>query len=98
MTSNNPIPHHRRRNNEVPDSGGDAIGAAAATAAAIAARPEHAAALLETEKNTVASFPKYRNMLAEFMRWLQRDYPDLYDEIGLLVEELDLLHGESTSL
>ena len=37
---------------------GVSVPATAAAEFEIAARPEHAAALLETEKNTVASFPK----------------------------------------
>lgn len=74
---NNPIPNHvlnRRRNDErnAAQNGDATAGSAAATAgstaAAIRTRPEHAAELLETEKNTVASFPRYRRMVAEFMR------------------------------
>lgn len=96
---NNPIPNHvlnRRRNDErnAAQNGDATAGSAAATAgstaAAIRTRPEHAAELLETEKNTVASFPRYRRMVAEFMRWIKREYPDLYDRIVFQLTPEDL--------
>ena len=43
--------------------------------------PEHQKALAETEKNNVKCFPKYRTMVAEFIRWLAVNYPDTYDEV-----------------
>ena len=43
--------------------------------------PEHQAALADTEKYNVKSFPKYRTMVAEFIRWLAANYPDTYNEV-----------------
>lgn len=88
-TNNNPIPHHvlNRRRDEANSSNitTDAAAADAAVAAAglgdIAVHPEHAAELLETEKNTVESLPKFRKMIAEMMRWWKANYPELYDKI-----------------
>jgi len=92
----NPSPLLNRRRNEENSNahdGGNASAAAAAVAAAgldsIEARPEHAADLLVTEKFTVASFPKYRRMCAEMMRWWEKHYPALYNEIVFNLTEED---------
>ena len=68
---------------------GVSVPATAAAEFEIAARPEHAAALLETEKNTVASFPKYRRMVAEMIKWWQSNYPELYENIVFKLTEED---------
>ena len=64
----NPIPNHvlnRRRNDITDDQTGGGDDPAAATLAAIITRPEDEAEMLETESNTVASFPEYRRKVAE---------------------------------
>ena len=93
MTSaGNPVPHHVRasRDTRNNNNGGIAVAAAAgAEDAAIEMQPEHVAALLETEMNTVASFPKYRRMLAEIMRWLEQHYPELHSQIVIDITDND---------
>ena len=84
----NPIPNHvlnRRRNDttDVQTVGGD--DPAAATLAAITTRPEDEAELLETESNTVASFPDYRRKVAEMIKWWKEHYNEAYE---VLVFEL----------
>ena len=91
---NNPIPNHvlnRRRNadsTQVSDAvynDGDAV--AAADIANIAVRPEHAREVIATEKNTIASFPVYRNMLEEIAAWMKREYPALYDTVVFEIDD-----------
>jgi hypothetical protein len=45
--------------------------------AGMAVHPEHAMELAVLEKNSVKSFPRYRTMIAEVMKWWQANYPDL---------------------
>ena len=59
--------------------------AAAATLAAITTRPQDEAELLETESNTVASFPDYRRKVTEMIKWWKEHYSEAYD---VLVFEL----------
>ena len=70
--TSNPIPNHvlnrRRNDNDIPAAqtgGGD--DPAAATLAAITTRPQDEAELLETESNTVASFPDYHRKVTEMI-------------------------------
>ena len=93
-SGNNPIPNHvlkRRRIMEhaMASRGGVITPAPAVAEFEIATHPEHAAALLETEKNTVASFPKYRCMVAEMIKWWQSNYPELYENIVFKLTEED---------
>ncbi|KAL3765640.1 hypothetical protein ACHAW5_000323 [Stephanodiscus triporus] len=88
--TSNPIPNHvlnrRRNDNDIPAAqtgGGD--DPAAATLAAITTRPQDEAELLETESNTVASFPDYRRKVTEMIKWWKEHYSEAYD---VLVFEL----------
>ncbi len=86
----NPIPNHvlNRHRNDITDvqtGGGD--DPAAATLAAIIRRPEDEAEMLETESNTVASFPEYRRKVTvtEMITWWKEHYSEAYE---VLVFEL----------
>jgi hypothetical protein len=84
----NPIPNHvlnHRRNDttDVQTVGGD--DPAAATLSAIITRSEDEAELLETESNTVASFPEYRRKVTEMIKWWKEHYNKAYE---VLVFEL----------
>ena len=84
----NPIPNHvlnRRRNDITDDQTGGGDDPAAATLAAIITRPEDEAEMLETESNTVASFPEYRRKVAEMITWWKEHYSEAYE---VLVFEL----------
>ncbi len=48
-------------------------------------RPEDEAEMLETESNTVASFPEYRRKVAEMITWWKEHYSEAYE---VLVFEL----------
>ena len=96
MAGNNPKPpkgYHtkkQRRNDYKNNSNerGDADEAttqAAAALAAIETRPEDEADLLETETHDVSSFPTYRRMVGEMIKWWEAHYPDAY---ALFVYEL----------
>ena len=84
----NPIPNHvlnRRRNDTQAVQTGGSGDPAAATLAAITTRPEDEVELLETESNTVASFPDYRRKIKEMMKWWKEHYSEAYE---VLVFEL----------
>jgi len=96
MAGNNPKPPKgyrktkQRRNdyNNNSNERGDADEAttqAAAALAAIETRPEDEADLLETETHNVSSFPTYRRMVGEMIKWWEAHYPDAY---ALFVYEL----------
>ncbi len=93
-SGNNPIPNHvlnhrRIMEHAMASRGGIITPAPAVAEFEIATHPEHAAALLKTEKNTVASFPKYRFMVAEMIKWWQSNYPELYENIVFKLTEED---------
>ncbi len=46
---------------------------------AIITRPEDEAEMLETESNTVASFPEYRRMVTEMITWWKEHYSEAYE-------------------
>ena len=68
----------RRRTNTSTSVNSNRAGTASSR---IDALPEHADELLETEKNEVKAFPKYRRFVAEIMRWLKQYYPDDYPKL-----------------
>ena len=81
MASNNPKPskgYHKkkqRRNydnnsiNEREDADDEATTQARAALAAIETRPEDEADLLESVTHNVSSFPTYRRMVGEMIKW-----------------------------
>jgi hypothetical protein len=84
----NPIPNHvlkHRRNDTQAVQTGGSDDPAAATLAAITTRPKDEVELLETESNTVASFPDYRRKIKEMMKWWKEHYSEAYE---VLVFEL----------
>lgn len=66
-----------------------AAAAAAAVAGidAIVARPEYVAEIMVTEKNTIASFLRYRCMLEKMMEWWLVQYPQMYAEIAFVIPD-----------
>ena len=62
---------------------------AAATLAAITTRPEDEAELLETESNTVASFPDYRRKVAEMIKWWKEHYNEAYEVLVFELSDSD---------
>jgi hypothetical protein len=97
MAGNNPKPpknyrkkKQRRRNDDNNSSDereddDDATTQARAALAAIETRPEDEADLLETETHNVSSFPTYRRMVGEMIKWWEAQYPEAY---ALFVYEL----------
>ena len=97
MAGNNPKPpknyrkkKQRRRNDDNNSSderedADDATTQARAALAAIETRPEDEADLLETETHNVSSFPTYRRMVGEMIKWWEAQYPEAY---ALFVYEL----------
>ena len=85
--SNNPKRHRKQRHdndsnnttNERVDPD-ECITQAASVLAAIETRPEDAADLLETEVHNVSSFPTYRRMVGEMIRWWKINYPVAYEQ------------------
>jgi hypothetical protein len=78
----NPISNHvlNCHRNDIPGAqtgGGD--DPAAATLANIATPPQDEAELLETESNTVASFPNYCKKVTEMIKWWKEHYREAYD-------------------
>ena len=49
--------------------------------------PEHLEALQETEKNNVKCFPRYRGHVAEFIKFLEKHYPDTHEKIVFVLTE-----------
>ena len=91
-TGNNPIPTHvlnKRRQEAEAVMAAEAETPAVVAGADIAVHPEHAMELAETEKNSIKSFPRYRTMIVEVMKWWQANYPDLYNEIVFEINEED---------
>jgi hypothetical protein len=86
--ASNPIPNHvlNRRRNDVPAAqtvrGDDP---AVATLANFVTPPQDEAELLETESNTVVSFPNYRRKATEMIKWWKEHYREADD---VLVFEL----------